>query len=132
MVINDTQQKTVDVSLLLGMDGIADSSVNLWGKLAVELSDIIGENGFQALYMRCAHRARLSYPWLPSGDHIDFLELKQSLEQQPSPHALEASIELFNTFINTLTLLIGSALTAAIIQSAWEEEIMASSQKGIQ
>lgn len=132
MATNDKQYKAVDVGLLLGTEAVPRRSAMLWEKLAHELTDIIGINGFQALYLRCLHRTRQTYPLLPVVDRADFDSLKAGLEQQTAPQALAASVAFFNLFIDTLTLLIGGALTAAIVQAAWREEIMASAQKGIQ
>lgn len=132
MATNDKQYKAVDVGLLLGTEAVPSRSAMLWEKLARELTDIIGMNGFQALYLRSLQRTRQTYPLLPSADRADFDSLKAGLEQQTAPQALAASVAFFNLFIETLTLLIGGALTAAIVQAAWREEIMASAQKGIQ
>jgi len=108
---------------------IAEVSVNLWERLSTELISIIGEGGFQSLYLRSIHLTSATFPWLapnhPSQQSDSrFTDLKMSLEGRDSTEASEASIALLSTFIDILALLIGETLTTGILRSAWGDDAL--------
>ena len=96
--------------------------IALWQRLAVELSAIIGQSGFDTLYARSIHVVRTRHPWLEEGADAGFERLKAGLQGQEPAAAGAASIELLTTFTDTLVQLIGASLTTAILRSAWGQD----------
>ena len=110
-------------------EAILDVTVNLWDRLASELISIIGEGGFQSLYLRSVHLTNVTFPWLvlshPSQQTDSrFAGLKMSLEGRDITEATGASITLMITFIDILALLIGDLLTTSILRSAWGDDAL--------
>ena len=108
-------------------DAIGNVTLHLWECLAVELTSIIGDGGFQSLYARSTHLARAQFPWIiinpPATSTASlFVNLKKCLEERDSKTACEASITLLNIFIDILILLIGELLTTSILRSAWGDD----------
>ena len=103
-------------------DGI-DSLLQPWQQLAVQLSPLIGESGFCALYSRAVRLASAQYGWLatlPPGKSIDALLsglLARFAAAERSDAALANEV-LLNTFTKLLTGLIGGALTMRILDAA--------------
>ncbi|MBP1202868.1 hypothetical protein JOD97_000882 [Duganella sp. 1411] len=104
----------------------------LWERLAVELSGIIGQGGFDTLYARSVHVARARHPWLDEGADPGFDKLGAGLEAQEPAAVGEASIALLIIFTDTLIQLIGAPLTTAILRSAWGRDTADTAAKGIQ
>ena len=104
----------------------------LWERLAVELSGIIGQGGFDTLYARSVHVARARHPWLDEGADPGFDKLRPALEGQEPAAVGEASVALLITFTDTLIQLIGVPLTTAILRSAWGRDTADTAAKGIQ
>ena len=103
-------------------DGI-DSLLQPWQQLAVQLSPLIGESGFCALYGRAARLASAQFSWLapmPAGKSIDALlsSLLARLAAAGRSDATLANEVLLNTFTKLLTGLIGEALTMQILDAA--------------
>lgn len=103
----------------------------LWERLAVELSGIIGQGGFDTLYARSVHVARARHPWLDEGADPGFDKLRPALEAQEPAAVGEASVALLITFTDTLIQLIGVPLTTAILRSAWGRDTADTAAKGI-
>ncbi len=108
-------------------DTIGDVTLDLWERLASELTSIIGDGGFQSLYARSMHLVRAQFPWIvvssPAASTASLFEnFKRCLEEQDSKTACEASITLLNIFIDILILLIGELLTTSILRSAWGDD----------
>lgn len=102
---------------------VADA-VDLWSPLAIQIISIIGEGGFNSLYTRSAFLARSTYPWLTVGAPPPQAEqrldgLKASLQNQTSAQANAANILLLTIFTDTLSSIIGEALTVNILHAAW-------------
>lgn len=115
-------------------EAMAEVSVHLWERLAVELISIIGEGGFQSLYSRSVHLAAATYPWLAPGQPAQptdsrFAGLKISLEGRDSTEASEASVALLITFVDILAVLIGELLTTSILHSAWGDDALDRAEK---
>lgn len=103
---------------------MADAAVKLWQPLASQLIAIIGESGFRSLFARSLFLTRMVYQWLPAGNasqpaDLQFIDLKASLGKRGAAEASQANGALLLTFTNTLASLIGEALTASILSSAW-------------
>ncbi|SHI29098.1 hypothetical protein [Pollutimonas bauzanensis] len=114
--------------------GIVDVTIKLWGRLAYELSSIIGETSFLSLYSRSVHLASETYPWLACGDasqenSAQFADLKSSLEGQDYTEASNASIALLIIFSDTLALLIGEQFATSILRSAWGDDALIPADK---
>lgn len=111
---------------------VAQSSVQLWESLAEELVSIIGEGGFQSLYIRSIHLNSKAFPWMAI-EHSSlqmasrFANLKKCFEGQPEKNICDANCALLITFIDILALLIGELLTARILHSAWGDDASTSS-----
>ncbi len=102
---------------------IADA-VNLWTQLATQIIAIIGEGGFNSLYIRSTFLARSTYPWLavgasPPQTDQRFEALKTSLQNQTPAQASAANILLLTLFTDILSSLIGEELTVNILYVAW-------------
>lgn len=106
---------------------VADA-VDLWSPLATQIISIIGVGGFNSLYTRSVFLTRSTYPWLmvgappPQADQR-FEELKTSLQNQIPAQANAANILLLTIFTDTLSSIIGEALTANILHAAWNTDV---------
>lgn len=112
----------------------ADVTVTLLQRLAKSLNDIIGDEGFNSLLFRTAHRVGNDYPWLrfyPRSIPADpeFVAVRRCFEGQEPGQARAASMLLFCTFIDVLASLIGAHLTTLILNSALCGASAASSSK---
>ena len=100
----------------------------LWDKLAIQIIAIVGEDGFNALYMRSIFLNQRTFPWLPANalptqtDH-PLLDLKMSFEAKSPAQVREANSLLLITLTDILASLIGEQLTARILSLAWDVEI---------
>lgn len=103
---------------------VADAAIDLWVQMATQIISIVGEGGFNSLYVRSVFLARTKFPWLAAGPlppQTDqrFAGLKASLEGQTLEQAREANNLLLITFTDILSTLIGEELTTNILRSAW-------------
>lgn len=120
-------RQLVEAALELRSDFPPGNAIGLWRTLAPELNSIIGERGFETLFLRCVRLTRLAHPWLrpdnataPNSDVFTLLE--QSLAAQDAGHAAQASMALFMYFFDILTSLIGEPLTKHLLRKAWSDE----------
>jgi len=105
----------------------ADAAINLLEKMAIQIISIIGEGGFNSLYVRSVFLAQTKFPWIlggspPSVTDCRFAGLKLSLASQVPAIASEASYLLLITFTDILATLIGEHLTASIFRSVWGDD----------
>lgn len=106
--------------------GSADGMAHLlrpWHRLADQLSPLIGESGFCALYGRAARLAAPAYGWLlpsPTGKSIEstLQVLAARLAAVPGAEAGQANVVLLSTFTRLLAGLIGEALTTQLLAAA--------------
>lgn len=96
----------------------------LWETLAREVSSLVGEGGFDALYARSVFLAQSGFPWLAADSSSPtsgrrFAPLKTSLGAQTPAQAGEANRLLLITFTDIVASLIGETLTTGILRSAW-------------
>lgn len=100
----------------------------LWLAIRAELSPIVGDSGFSALFVRCLFKCGDLYPWLtlPHGVErgkfafgVGAAALASELDRQSPEAGLAASRTLFATFYNLLLVLIGERLTAGVLDAAW-------------
>lgn len=125
--IDDQRHQMIRIVIMRRPDAIGDVTLQLWERLASELTSIIGDGGFQSLYARSVHLARVTFPWIvlnqPAMPTVAvFANLKKCLEERDSTLACEASITLLKIFIDILILLIGELLTTSILRSAWGDD----------
>jgi hypothetical protein len=113
----------IEVALARDPHAVADTSIDMLERLANGLIGIIGEQGFETLLYRGAHRVHQDYPWLMFDPRTrpadpEFHVLRRCFEGQDQAQVLAASTLLFHTIIDILTLLIGEHLTMLILRTA--------------
>lgn len=112
-------------------------TVHLWERLATELISLIGENGFQSLYVRSVHLTRATYPWIVEGNPTQrsekrFTGLQNSLAKYDLEVASAANILLLTTLVDIIALLIGDLLMTRILCTVWTNEAHDSAGKELQ
>jgi hypothetical protein len=105
---------------------VAVTAIDLWEQMATQIISIIGEGGFDSLYLRSVCLTQLTYPWLAAvlpQAKIDqrFTDLKISFEGQTLEQAKAANSLLLITFTDILDSLIGEQLTIRLLRLAWGE-----------
>ncbi|SMP80616.1 hypothetical protein SAMN06295970_1377 [Noviherbaspirillum suwonense] len=115
-------------------DALVDVTLWLWEKLAVELVSLIGDGGFQAIYVRSSMLAAKRYPWLAQNSPLkqtDFqvAGLRSRLEGRDIMEVREASILLLSTFLDILTSLIGETMVTNLLHSAWGDDVLTLNDK---
>jgi len=108
-------------------ENVADTAIQRWELLAAQIISIVGEGGFNALYIRSAFLAQSTFPWLPaiplpSQTDARFAVLKKSLEAQIPAQVIAANSLLLITLTDILASLIGEDLTTRILRSAWGDD----------
>lgn len=98
--------------------------INLWEPMAAQIIMIVGDGGFNSLYLRALSLTQPTFPWLaptspPSQAANRFTELAKCLEGQPPGQARTANNLLLTTFTDILATLIGEDLTIQLLRSAW-------------
>ena len=124
MATDDESPRELIESVLSGSPETAlDESIQLLQILANSLSNIIGEDGFEALLFRTARRVGFDYPWLqfdprarPADPEFELLRI--CFEGRYPAEIRAASILLFTTFVDILALLVGAHMTKLILKSA--------------
>jgi hypothetical protein len=108
---------------VIGMaDGI-DLLLQPWKRMAVQLSPLIGDSGFCALYGRAARLASARFAWLvpmQAGKSIDALlvAMRVLFAAAGQSEASLANEAILQTFTKLLTGLIGEALTKQLLDAA--------------
>jgi hypothetical protein len=107
---------------------VADAAIILWEQLAIQVVSIVGEDGFNALYVRSIFLSRSTFPGLPAiplppQKGHRFAELKISFEGQSPVQVREANSLLLITLTDILASLIGEQLINRILRLAWGAEI---------
>ncbi len=116
-----------DLFAALFSDPAPDSlalEISAWERLIEQLSPLIGEVGLCALFARARHVASPQrFPQPSGGDMRSSAILLEQLESHlaemdpASRHAVNT--QLLETFVKLLSGLIGEALTARILNTAW-------------
>lgn len=90
-------------------------------ELAGAATPLIGEAGFRLLLARSAHLIRRQHDWLvwPAADSPGFEALETCLRGQEPQVAADATLALFGTLTQLLTLFIGESLTTPLLRRAW-------------
>lgn len=102
----------------------AEMAIVLWQQMASKIISIVGETGFNSLYIRSVLLNTSKFSWLtiynPKSENIhQFTELKLCFEQQTSSLIIEANNQLLITLTDILASLIGEPLTTNILCMAW-------------
>ncbi len=118
-------------------DDFITVTVHLWERLAAELISLIGENGFQSLYVRSVHLTRATYPWIVEGNPTRpsekrFAGLQNSLAEYELEVASAANILLLTTLVDIIALLIGDILMTRILRTAWTNDANDTAGKELQ
>lgn len=102
-----------------------DALVLPWLRLGEQLTPLIGESGFCALFGRALRLTNARFEWLdrcdpsrPLGDL--FASLTKTLDEAGPEHAGAANAALLDTFTAQLRTLIGEALTKQLLHVATE------------
>jgi hypothetical protein len=95
-----------------------------WKQLARQLTELIGEAGFCALYGRSVKLSAPEFPFLaaPPEPRVEGMlrSLLENLGGVDASLASRANHALLHTYTGLLSTLIGEALTLQILKSAWE------------
>jgi hypothetical protein len=91
---------------------VADTAIDLWEQIATQIISIIGEGGFDSLYVRSVCLTQSTYPWLAaflpqSKIDLRFTDLKISFEGRTPEQASAMNSLLLITFTDILASLIG-------------------------
>jgi hypothetical protein len=113
----------IGAALARDPDAIVDASIAMLERLANTLIGIIGEPGFETLLFRSVYCVSLDFSWLMFDPRIapadpEFNGLRRCFEDQDVAQVTAASVLLFNTLIDILTLLIGAHLTTLFLHEA--------------
>lgn len=100
-----------------------DELLQPWRLLACQLSPLIGESGFCALFMRATRLLASQFDVLVSDQSCKVIEhalaaLRQRLDAMDTLAAQAGNAALLNTFTKLLSDLIGQALTTRLLASA--------------
>lgn len=105
---------------------IADRALWSWERIAFHLTPLIGDGGFQSLYLRALHLALPECPRMtllkrnsPTDDL--FQQLRDDLALLDAVSTELCSNVLMNKFIELVSSMIGDSLTGQILRSAWGE-----------
>lgn len=102
----------------------SEVSSALWQALSVGLVQIIGQEGFNALYDRSLHEASLRCDWLTPALGLAtapsrLAHLNAALASRPEDDAHRATVLQLASFTALLSSLIGPHLTDHILRAAW-------------
>lgn len=100
-----------------------DRLLQPWQRFAFQLSPLIGDSGFCALYGRAARLASGRFPWIAPGSPVKTIDaalaaLRGQYAVAGADDAARANAVLLTTFTKLLTGLIGEALTMQLLDAA--------------
>ena len=115
---------------------VADGCVDLWPLLATQIISIVGVGGFDSLYARTVFVTQSHFPWLAAGcecpsDDSRFENLVASLDSATPALAHAANCQLLTTFTDIFASLVGEALTARVLDTAWGADALDTVAKDI-
>lgn len=107
---------------------VSRRSMQLWRGIHQQLSPIVGDNGFMALFCRCVDICGVRFPWLRNTPErrspiYAFDALGAQLARRSAEEGLEASRGLFSMFYELLLLLVGESLADSVIDAAWRDRL---------
>jgi hypothetical protein len=106
------------------VSGTADALVATLRDVEAALSPVIGQVGFDALYLRCVHLTGRMYPWLAEAHDqdterasLDLAVLTPVIKRQSVPCAAAGGAALLESIDALLSSLMGRALTDRLLES---------------
>jgi hypothetical protein len=120
---NDKRQQLLEELMAGGGESATGELLQPWRRLARQLSPLIGESGFCALYGRAGRLIAARYGWLPAGTSFKTIDvliaaLGDSFDGIEAGEARAGDIALLDTFTRLLAELIGEALTTRLLSAA--------------
>jgi hypothetical protein len=117
-----------------GADTPVEATATTWRLVAAQLTPVIGERGFEALFGRALHMTSTTVPWLVAGADrgggaSPLPSLERCLARQDPSTAAEASYTLLLTFTELLTGLIGESLTTRLLAPVCASPSLSSAQE---
>jgi hypothetical protein len=116
---------------------VADATIDLWELMATQIISIVGEGGFNSLYVHSVFLTRSTFPWLtavplsPQTDHR-FAELKISLEGQSPEQASTANSLLLINFHRHPSLVNWRAVNDSYFTLSRERQCFGKARQGVQ
>jgi hypothetical protein len=119
---------------LPGANTIVEATATTWRFVAAQLTPVIGERGFEALFGRALYITGTTIPWLVvgadrGGGASPLSSLERCLASQDPATAAEASYTLLLTFTELLTALIGESLTTRLLAPVWASPSLSFAQE---
>ena len=106
---------------------VSETSSALWHELSAGLVQIIGQEGFNALYDRSLHEAcstcawlRPELGWATGPSRLE--HLRAALASRNADDASRAAVLQLSSFTALLSSLIGPHLTDHILRAAWGDD----------
>ncbi|NOT10408.1 MAG: hypothetical protein HOP23_00995 [Methylococcaceae bacterium] len=130
MEINDLQRHLIIKDVIAQLiKNDEDVVMNLWEPLATQIISIVGEGGFNSLFLRTIYLNQATFPWLAvsllsTQTNQQLMNLKMNLDKQAPAQLCEANSVLLITLTDILASLIGEPLTIRILQLAWGVELL--------
>lgn len=120
---NDKRQQLLDELMASGGEAATGELLQPWRHLARQLSPLIGESGFCALYGRAGRLIAARHGWLVTGTSFKTIDvliaaLGDSFGAVAGDEARAGNIALLDTFTRLLADLIGEALTIRLLSTA--------------
>lgn len=108
-------------------EALATATVSALTALVAEISPIVGELAWRALYVRSLHLARSSFARPEVGNSVTSAELlallHRDLQARAPVEARAAAEALLLALADLLASLIGEPLTHRLLHSAWDQPI---------
>ncbi len=107
------------------MRQVADAIVALWRDIERQLTPIIGQRGVAALHGRSLFLTARVHPWLAvAPDRValamDLDALRAAVLQQDAAAAMHGCGDLFTSFHDLLSSMVGPALTDRLLRDVWD------------
>jgi hypothetical protein len=107
-----------------GAPTLPEAAVRVYGRLAQQLTPLIGAAGVGALAARSLHLAQREFPCLaeirnPEQSHELLTQLGPCLARQDPRVARDAAAAMLATFTDLLEALVGEGLSARLLGTAW-------------
>ncbi len=108
-----------------GSHTVLERTVWSWQRMALQLTPLIGDTGFQSLYSRAIHLAQPHCPHLSAyiqGQSTSrlFEKLREDLSALEPSVTHDCSHVLLHQFTELVSSMIGNPLTEQILRSAWD------------
>jgi hypothetical protein len=124
---DDKRQQLLDELMAGGGESANGALLQPWRHLARQLSPLIGESGFCALFGRSGRLVAARYGWLMAGSSFKTIDvliaaLGDSFDGVAADEVRAGNIALLDTFTRLLADLIGEALTTRLLNAASQRQ----------